>query len=121
MDYRKMRVKIIKYACITGIILSLLCLLIKRDILYLSGVFLGSAVSCLMFYQMTNSLARAIQMYPAQAQRYSLSQYVMRLTVYAITIIASIKSNHVNEFGTIIGLFSIKIAILYMTLTNKLN
>lgn len=121
MDYKEMRLKIIKYAYIVGLLLTIIGFFVENKIQFISGIFLGTTVSSLMFYQLTNTLNKASFMFPEEAQRYATSRYVARMAIYAIAIIASMKSNQINAFGVIIGIFTIKISVLFLTLTKRVE
>ena len=115
-----MRISIIKYAYMMSLLLMCIAIFVEKKIAFISGVFFGTSISSLMFYQMTISMKNASLMLPQDAQRYAASRYVFRMVIYAIAIVASIKSNYINEFATMAGLLSIKLAILFMTFTKKL-
>lgn len=121
MDYKEMRIKVIKYAYIVGLLLSIICFFVENKLKFISGIFLGTTVSSLMFYQLTNTLNKASIMFPHEAQRYATSRYIIRMATYAIVIIAAMKSTQTNAFAVIIGIFTIKIAILFLTLTKKVS
>lgn len=121
MNYKKMRIIVIKYAYLISLILMFFSIFSENKLQFIGGVFLGTSISSIMFYQMTIALNKASMMQVDDAQRFARSRYAIRMIVYAVTIFASIKSNQISEIATIIGLLSIKLSVLFLTTTKKLN
>ncbi len=86
---------------------------------YWLGLALGTAVGILMFLQMAKSIESAVALESAQAQMFMTKRYLIRMVVYLVTVFASIRAEHINMLGTLLGLLCIKGAVILLAVLNK--
>lgn len=112
--------KVIKGVILFDIIVGGLGLiLIKPPLPFLTGLVFGTVISVLNFRLLYLTLNKAVQMPPAKAQVYATSRYFIRYIITGIVIYVSIKAQHINVLGTVVGLISLKIAVLATELFNS--
>ncbi|MCD4711975.1 MAG: ATP synthase subunit I [Clostridiales bacterium] len=91
---------------------------LKEPVPFLMGLIFGSAISALNFFQLANTLNRAVKMHPGKAQTFAVTQYFIRYIITAIVIYVSITAPYINIIGTVIGLLTIKLIIFATNLFN---
>lgn len=85
---------------------------------FITGILFGSIIAILNFRLLSLTLEKAVVMAPESAQKYATSRYFVRFLLYGVVIFISIKANHINVLGTILGLVSLKLVILKTELFN---
>lgn len=106
-------VKVYKYTLILALILAgLAAVFTKNSKPLIYGLVFGTLISMLNFRSLAMTLEKAVTMPPAQAQVYAGSRYFIRFLTNGVVLFVSIKGNHINVVGTIIGLFLIKLVIM---------
>lgn len=91
---------------------------LKEPLPFLMGLIFGSAISALNFFQLANTLNRAVKMHPGKAQTFTVTQYFIRYFITAIVIYVSIVAPYINILGTVVGLLIIKFVIFATNLFN---
>lgn len=91
---------------------------LKEPVPFLMGLIFGSAISALNFFQLANTLNRAVKMHPGKAQTFTVTQYFIRYVITAVVIYVSITASYINIIGTVIGLLTIKLIIFATNLFN---
>ena len=76
------------------------------------GLSFGLLISVLCFELLSASISKAVSLDPGKAQVYAGSRYFIRLLIYAVVLLISIKADYINVIGTILGLSAIKISIM---------
>lgn len=76
------------------------------------GLLFGSIMALLNFRLLSLTLEKAIKMEPSRAQIYAGSRYTLRFVITGVVIFVSIKADHINVLGTVIGIISLKLVIL---------
>ncbi|MGB5822503.1 MAG: ATP synthase subunit I [Proteocatella sp.] len=114
----KTKVGIIKNAIIIVSIMALLTvLLITEKSQVLTGLIFGLLISILCFEQLSAAIIKAVELPPEKAQLFVGIRYFIRLFIYAAVLYISIKADYINVIGTLAGLISIKLSILFSTVT----
>ena len=72
-----------------------------------------------MFIQTARSVSTAVMLEPAQAQMYMTKQYMFRMFIYLVAIFSAVKAENLNVLGTLLGLLSIKLAIILLAILDK--
>ncbi len=80
------------------------------------GIWFGSIISLLLFYELALTISKAVKMNTARASRYTSFKYFIRFVIYALILAISVKSNNLNIFGTIFGILSVKLTIYFKNL-----
>ncbi|MBE0449888.1 MAG: ATP synthase subunit I [Clostridia bacterium] len=91
---------------------------LKEPVPFMMGLIFGSAISALNFFQLANTLNRAVKMHPGKAQTFAVTQYFIRYVITAIVIYISIVAPYINIIGTVMGLLTIKLIIFATNLFN---
>lgn len=118
----KTQVKIVKAMLIFNIIIAGLSYFIFNPwVPFITGLFFGTIISILNFRLLSITLEKAVYMLPEQAQKYTTSRYFIRYLLYGAVIFISLKAEYINVLGTILGLISLKLAILKAELFNDLQ
>lgn len=76
------------------------------------GLLFGSIISILNFRLIAIAIEKTVTMPVSKAQIYYSSQYVLRMTIVGIVLIASVKAPHLEILGVAIGLLGPKFVIL---------
>ena len=106
-------VKIIKGMIIGNMVLIVIGSFLSSDpTAFALGLVLGSAIAVLNIRLLYLTLNRAVTMTFRRAQVLTVSRYILRYIMIGIVIYASLTADHLNPFGTIIGLIMIKPVIL---------
>ncbi|WP_028828860.1 ATP synthase subunit I [Proteocatella sphenisci] len=79
---------------------------------FITGLVFGLLISILCFELLSGSIVKAVSLPPEKAQIFAGSRYFIRLVIYAVVILISIKADYINVIGTILGLSSIKMSIV---------
>jgi len=115
----KTKVRIIKNAIIiVGILSMVTVFFINEKSQMLTGLIFGLLISILCFEQLSAAITKAVDLPPEKAQVFVGLRYFIRLFIYAAVLYISIKADYINVIGTLMGLASIKLSILFLTVTN---
>lgn len=115
----KTKVRIIKNAIIiVGILSMVTVFFINEKSQMLTGLIFGLLISILCFEQLSAAITKAVDLPPEKAQVFVGLRYFIRLFIYAAVLYISIKADYINVIGTLMGLVSIKLSILFLTVTN---
>ena len=121
MDYRQLQKKIMLTAGVFSLLsLGLGLALVGNRAAYAYGLAFGSIISILMFLQTANAMAKSMDMPPHGAQKYIASRYAIRMVIYGLVLFVSIRADHINVLGTIIGFMSVKAGVMYLTIFKKM-
>lgn len=113
---------VIKWLVILNLVfVGLGFLFLKEPVAFALGLVFGSAISGLNFFELANTLNRAVSMPPDKAQGFTTVKYFVRYIVTAVVIYVSIVAPYINVLGTILGLVIIKIVILGSNLLSDKN
>lgn len=116
---RQTQITVVKIlVAVTAVIGIMGFVLLKEPVPFLMGLIFGSAISALNFFQLANTLNRAVKMHPGKAQTFAVVQYFIRYFITAIVIYVSIVAPYINIIGTVIGLLTIKFVIFAANLFN---
>lgn len=105
---------------ITAVGAILIFFLSKNYMPYLTGMLFGFLISVLCFQQMSIAISKAVNLPPEKAQIFIGIRYFIRLFIYGMVIYISIKADYINLLGTIFGLLSLKLSIVFSGFFNKL-
>ncbi len=105
---------------ITAVGAILTFFLSKNYIPYLMGMLFGFLIAVLCFQQMSIAISKAVNLPPEKAQIFIGIRYFIRLFIYGLVIYISIKADYINLLGTIFGLLSLKLSIIFSGFFNKL-
>lgn len=105
---------------ITAVGAILTFFLSKNYIPYLMGMLFGFLIAVLCFQQMSMAILKAVNLPPEKAQIFIGIRYFIRLFIYGLVIYISIKADYINLLGTIFGLLSLKLSIIFSGFFNKL-
>lgn len=105
---------------ITAVGAILTFFLSKNYIPYLMGMLFGFLIAVLCFQQMSMAISKAVNLPPEKAQIFIGIRYFIRLFIYGLVIYISIKADYINLLGTIFGLLSLKLSIIFSGFFNKL-
>lgn len=94
---------------------------VKKPVPFVLGVLFGTIVGILNFRLMYLSLTKAVKMLPHKAQVYGTTSYFTRYAITGAVLFVSIKRDHINVLGTILGLVAMKMVILKYELFNDKN
>ncbi len=84
----------------------------KEKIPWILGTLFGSVNAIILFLDLKRTMELAVEMEPKRAESYAFSKYMFRFLLTAIIIYVSIKVKYFNVISTVLGLTSIKMAIL---------
>ncbi len=79
---------------------------------WIIGAIFGSINSIILFLDLKRTMELAVEMDVTKAQSYAFGKYMFRFLITGVIIYISIKSEYINVVSTILGLTSIKMAIL---------
>lgn len=105
---------------ITAVGAILTFFLSKNYIPYLMGMLFGFLIAVLCFQQMSMAILKAVNLPPEKAQIFIGIRYFIRLFIYGLVIYISIKADYINLLGTIFGLLSLKLSIIFSGFFKKL-
>ncbi len=80
------------------------------------GVIAGGALALANFFWLRNILVRAFRLLPAEAPRFTLLRYIVRLTVLAAVIFVLIVYCRVDVFGLLLGLSVLVLNIIALSI-----
>lgn len=107
-----LKARILKTSFFVNVFFAIIILLVGRDALHLIyGLLFGFLIGILHFFELGTTLEKAVRMSPGKAQSYAVRKYIIRYVVTGIVIFVSVKAPYINVLGTILGLFSVKLAI----------
>lgn len=86
---------------------------------FIGGILFGVVIALLNFRLLYLTLDRAVKMPPHKAQAYATSRYFIRYVITGVVVFVSIRAEHINVLGTILGLLSLKLVILKTQLFNS--
>lgn len=111
---------IIKNATIITGIGAILVFFLADDYLpYLKGVIFGFLIALLCFQQLSISLSKAMSLSPEKAQIFVAKRYLIRLFIYGLVIYISIVADYINVIGTLFGMISIKLSVIFSGILKK--
>lgn len=76
------------------------------------GLLFGSIIAILNFRLLAIAINKTVTMPVSKAQIYYSSQYILRMTITGVVLLASVKAPHIEILGVALGLLSPKFAIL---------
>ena len=86
---------------------------------FITGLIFGAIIGFLNFRLMYITLTKAVKMQPHRAQGYAFSNYMARYTITGVVLYVSLKADHINVIGVVIGLFALKLVIIKNELFQK--
>ncbi len=105
---------------ITAVGAIMIFFLSKNYMPYLTGMLFGFLIAVLCFQQMSIAISKAVNLPPEKAQIFIGIRYFIRLFIYGMVIYISIKADYINLLGTIFGLLSLKMSIIFSGFFKKL-
>ena len=118
-EIRKLKKDITKYTLLLGLVLSIASIaILNYPIKFILGLCFGSLIGILNFFELSNTLAKAVTFSPDKAQSFTTKKYFIRFILTAIVLYVSVTADHINVIGTIIGLLLIKVVIFATNLFN---
>lgn len=110
----------IKAALIGAALLTIVFALFFRTQLVplLIGLFFGVSVSIFSFIDLKNTMERACEKGPAEAQSYTVRKYFIRYIINGVVIYVAVVTSHLHILSTVLGMLLIKVSIM---ITNLLN
>ena len=107
------------------VILAILFLIGKATIGILVGMVFGSFFSILNFRLLAITIEKCVTMPPHRAQAYMVSRFFLRMFFTGAVIVISLRANHIDVIGTLIGLILpsiyIKTSSLLSNISNKIK
>ncbi len=85
---------------------------VNEKIPWILGALFGSANAFILFLDLKRTIEFAVEMDVKKAESYAFSKYMFRFIITGVIIYASIKIQYLNVISTLLGLTSIKMAIL---------
>lgn len=111
---------IIKNAAIINAIGAILIFFIAKNYMpYLKGIVFGFLIAVLCFQQLSIAICKAVNLPQGKAQIFLGIRYLIRLFIYGLVIYISIVADHVNAIGTIFGIMSIKLSVIFSGILKK--
>jgi len=105
---------IIKRTLSIALILSMLILIIVSNPKeYIYGLLFSTCITVLNFRLMCISIERSLDMAQKKIKFFILGNYAMRTFIYGIVIFISYIADYLNLYTAILGLFSVKITIIF--------
>ncbi len=86
---------------------------------WIKGTVLGTLLALLMFWQMKNTLEKAVKKPPAAANKQVRRGYFIRYAIYFIVFTLTILSKDINFITTIISVVSMKYIVLLSGIFDK--
>ncbi len=83
-----------------------------NKISWVLGAIFGLANAILLFFDLKRTIELAVEMDAKKAESYAFSKYMFRFLVTGIIIYISIRFKYFHVVSTVLGLTSIKMAIL---------
>ena len=100
-------------------ILGIIFLFIDDFKAFALGYTFGVSISMLVFKQLDISIQKSVKMMPDRAKKYGMSQYIIRMTIYAVVMVIAAKADYLNFLGTVLGLLMIKVVIVSASIFDK--
>lgn len=120
MYYLKTNRRVIFCAVMISLVLAVAGSFLMEDVIpFRFAILQGLGVGVLMFIQTARSVSTAVMLEPAQAQMYMTKQYMFRMFIYLVAIFSAVKAENLNVLGTLLGLLSIKLAIILLAILDK--
>lgn len=111
---------IIKRSVIIGVCLGIISFfLMDNGATFVRGIAFSLIYSLLSFRLLELTLRKSVKMHPEAAKKYVFSQYSIRYLLTGVVVYISLTNPKINIVGTIIGLFILKIVIVYPVLFQK--
>ena len=101
------------------VILLGLAITLKLNKPMVLGLIFGTFIAILNLRLLAISVSKAVSMSSGQAQIYSSSRYLIRMSLIAVVLFVSAKAEHLNIIGTAIGLLSTNFVVLTQKLLNR--
>jgi len=118
-DLRVLQLNILKKVLVVLFLLIGTSVLVFDDyITIILGLIFGAAIGMLNFFQLANTLDRAVKMAPEKAKGFSTSRYMIRYIITGVVLYVSVTNPNIHILGTVIGLVLIKFVILFTNLFN---
>lgn len=103
------------------IIMGIILIAAKEPKPYILGLIFGTLVGILTFLLMDKSVKRAVYMSPDSAYSYTIRQYFIRMSIYAIILIIAALADYLSFLTTAIGLLLIKTTIISLAIWDYLS
>ncbi|MDO4799831.1 MAG: ATP synthase subunit I [Bacillota bacterium] len=114
---KRTKLRVLKATCIAMIGLSLVALVFARNkAAMIYGLWVGAAVGILNFWELANTLTKAVTMPPQKAQLYTGAKYMLRFAITAVALALTMLSPEIDALGAVIGIISVKIVIYLLHL-----
>ncbi|PID82776.1 MAG: hypothetical protein CSB15_01625 [Clostridiales bacterium] len=108
---------IAKYSVVLSIIATIIvCIFFKNPIPIVLGLWFGTLISILLFYELALTISKAVQMNSAKASTYTSLKYFLRFLVYAVVLFVAAKNKNLNIYATVFGILSVKVSIYFQNL-----
>lgn len=108
------------------LILEMIGLIFIEDKLpYTIGNVFGCAVAIGLAFSMYNSIVKALDMVPEQAQKYTTKKSILRLLVMFVAVGVGMTFNWINYVSVILGILGLKVSafmqpFIYEYITKKI-
>lgn len=114
---------IIKKTLILALIImgGIILIAVKEPKPYILGLIFGTLVGILTFLLMDKSVKRAAYLDPDSAYTYTVRQYFIRMSIYAIILIIAAIADYLSFLTTAIGLLLIKTTIIFLTIWDYIS
>ncbi|WP_427337915.1 ATP synthase subunit I [Caloranaerobacter sp. DY30410] len=108
--------KIIKRVFIlTILIIGVFFLVFPEPKPYIYGIIFGASINVLNFRLMSLTLEKAVKMSNNKIMPYVVGNYMIRYLIYGIVLTISAIADYINFYSTVLGLFMVKIIIIFDT------
>lgn len=106
--------KIIIRALALALILSgIILLILPNPKQYIYGLMFSTAINVLNFKLMSLTFEKSVNMPQDRAVGYVVTNYIIRYIIYGIMLTVSAVADYISLYTAILGLFMVKIVILY--------
>ena len=103
------------------IIIGIIFITVKEAKPYVLGLIFGTLVGILTFLLMDKSVKRAVYLDPGRAYNYTVRQYFIRMSIYAIILIIAAMADYLSFLTTAIGLLLIKTTIISLSIWDYIS
>ena len=103
------------------IIMGIILIAAKEPKPYILGLIFGTLIGILTFLLMDKSVKKAAYMNPDGAYNYTVRQYFIRMSIYAIILIIAATADYLSFLATAIGLLLIKTTIISLAIWDYLS
>ncbi len=117
-----LQVRVAKGILVLNFAISILGLIfLDNPKTFITGIVFGSLIAILNFRLLALTTEKAVKLPEDKARTYAASRYVIRYIISGLVIFVSLKAEHINALGTVIGLISIKPIVFKEGLFNDKN